>query len=139
MEILQSDYRDKQVKKVKHFSNEKSETYESTKSRIQHFGLHSAISIFAFLVFFYPDLLAELISIIVAFSYVVHKTPQEFMGSFKGTRKRDPQTVKLLLKELNLLTSPTELSRSSENQRHMKIDGIKALLFSSSTDKLSNT
>lgn len=61
------------------------------------------------------------------------------MGYFKGARKRDPQIVNLLLKELNLLSSPAELSFLSANQRHTKIDGITALLFSSSTDKLSNT
>lgn len=101
--------------------------------------MHSAISVFALLVFFYPDLLAGFISIIVAFSYVVHKTPQEFMGYFKGARKRDPQIVSLLLKELNFLASTVELSCSSENQRQVKIDGITALLFSGSTDKLSNS
>lgn len=60
------------------------------------------------------------------------------MGYFKGARKRDPQIVSLLLKELNFLASTVELSCSSANQRHVKIDGITALLFSGSTDKLSN-
>lgn len=63
-------------------------------------------------------MLTVFISITVAFSYVVHKTPQEFMGYFKGARKRDPHIVSLLLKELNLLASPVELSCSSENQRY---------------------
>lgn len=52
------------------------------------------------------------------------------MGYFKGARKRDPQIVSLLLKGINMLASPVELSFSSENQRHTKIDGITMLLFS---------
>lgn len=98
------------MKKVKHYRNEKSEII------IQKHKIKGMTFWFAFLVFFYPYLLAGFISIIVAFTYVVHKTPQEFMGYCKEPGKRDPLIVSLLLKELDLLASPTELSCLSENR-----------------------